>query len=282
MIKQTNPVWNINILEYGTRFSKMPGEKTNLFYGVELEVEPKALFKHITPTTTSITECAKKVVDEIGTLVNVRGDCSVSFGFEIVSVPATLRFHKEVLWKDFFDNSGKELKATDATGLHIHFSRDALTTKQLAKCIYFVHETGNSGFLSAIAGRRVYSEAKWAKQRKKIYKKGQENTLINEETGQRGALGISSHFNGTTCEMRIFKSNPTKAGVLQALEFVDAMITYCGDCPNDEQALTHMAFKEWFSFSGIKDSYPYLYDNMLLHGFVAKPKGWRVLMQAAG
>lgn len=256
--EQTSPIWQVDVLSYTTKFSKIEGENTKLFYGVELEVEP------ISDTIFNRREIAQACLDDIGEYVNIREDDSVPSGFEIVTVPCSLNFHKEVLWKDFFNKSGSALKASDRTGLHIHFSREALTDKQLAKCIYFVHETTNSGFLSKIAGRRVWAEARWTKQRKKSYAAGYESAIIDSERGARGALSVSGHYSGTTCEMRIFKSNPSKQGVLQALEFVDALIKYCGECPDNEKYLHYKEFVSWFDGTNQKDKYPYFSDNLLL------------------
>jgi hypothetical protein len=200
----------------------------------------------------------------------------LKYGFEIVTVPATLNFHREKLWGNFFEASAQYVKASERTGLHIHFSRDGVNNKQLAKCLYFMHETVNGKFLTKIAGRTVDSGASWCRQRKKKYNGTTEDIadIINEETGgNRGACSISERNDGKTVEVRIFRSNPTRQGVMQALEFVAAVIEYCGLCGDKESDLTEKAFCNWFELNEKTLSYPYLTINLREQGLACiEPK----------
>jgi hypothetical protein len=268
-------LYSEDVTQFSTAFSKMPNEETKLFYGVELEVYPDE--------TIDRWAAARNCERDIGKYVNTRNDLSIPGGFEIVTVPATLKFHRQVIWDNFFNLAGKDLNNNGPTGLHIHFSREAVTNTQLAKAIYFMHETTNSAFLSKIAGRRVADNSTWCKQTKKKYNATEvsENEIIQSESNVRTALCVSKHYRGTTCEMRIFKSAPSKAGVLQALDFVDCLLKYCLDCPNDEKALSGKTFSVWFSDTLQKETYPWLYDNLVRLNIIKeqKIKGWKLLMR---
>lgn len=263
-----------NILEMDG-FKTMPYETNNkLFYGVELEVET------LLNNWGAVGKAAEEADKDLHGHVNIRPEGTVSHGFEIVTIPATLAFHKQKLWGSFFENGAQLVHASERTGLHVHFSRDALTEKQLAKVIYFIHDTGNGKFLSKVAGRAVSRDANWCRQRQKTFdgtpEKSQE--IIREETiSGRGCISISSHYAGKSVECRIFKSNPTRQGVFQALEFLDALIAYCAKCSDAENSLSHTNFIDWFQSNSMKLQYPYFYENLVKTGSLEK--GWRVLLK---
>lgn len=242
-------------------------QSNNLFYGVELEINPSR------DSGAPFAEIVTKSLETIGESANIRPEGSCPYGYELVTIPATLLYHKTLLWKEYFANAAMHVEAGDGTGLHIHFSREALTPAQLAKVIYFIHETPNSRFLSKIAGRRVWAGAEWCKQSKKIYNGSEQGlaSIVASESGQRRAIGISSHYNGRSVECRIFKSNPTEQGVFQALEFLDALIQYAGVCDNNEEALQYKAFLDWYKDTGKKTQYPYLYNNLVHLDYVEGP-----------
>lgn len=262
-----------NVLDLPS-YLTMDYEKDNkLFYGMELEVNSNDR------NTQSQYRAAIEVNKDLGQHANIRGEGSCNFGFEIVTVPATLAYHKQKLWGNFFNNSAKLVDGEGNVGIHIHFSREATTPKQLAKTFYFIHETTNSGFLSKIAGRRVYAGANWCTQRKKFYvdRPETEQRILQEEYGSRSAISVSGHYEGKSVECRIWKSNPTEAGVFQALEFMDAVLNYCSISPNTEGALSDTAFIQWFQDRQMKTHYPYLYENMVKLNLIEK--GWRLLLR---
>ena len=94
----------------------------------------------------------------------LKGDGSLSNGFEIVTAPATLNAHKKY-WKPFFD-SGDEainhLKSwnTDTSGIHVHISKSALSQSNIGKILVFINDVKNEDFINHIAGR---SSNQWAK-----------------------------------------------------------------------------------------------------------------------
>lgn len=266
-------------------FKTMSYEKDNkLFYGVELEIEcERGVFASLAKrvrgqqymTREEIAAIVEKAMNEYAVL---KVEHTVNNGFEIVTTPLTLDMHRCIVWDDMFKKSRGMLNTPRNCGMHIHFSRDATTPQQLAKMIYFMHETTNSGFLSKIAGRKVYAGAEWCKQRKKVIPNTETVTpeeaaqhIIGAEDRQRGAIGVSGRFAGKSVEVRIFAANAKKASIVQGLEFVDALIRYCEGCSLTEKALSYDAFMQWFTTKNMQQQYPTFNDNLLRLGIVEKP-----------
>ena len=208
----------VNVLHIYNKFCTTEDEKDNkLFYGVELE----CYNKHSHGAAVQI----KSVLDLENAVYGhaiLKPDC----GFEIVTVPSTLRYHKEVLWNKFFSGVSEHYSGGNGCGLHIHISRDAMEPLHLAKVICFINEAINTNFLTGIAGRSVGSGASWCAQVTNI-RRNVDGMLNSTYASKSHAMQISGRNNGKTAELRIFQSDPTKQGLFQALEFTDAVIKYC-------------------------------------------------------
>lgn len=248
-----------DVLKYCTGFKKMEGETTNLFYGIELEVGGRIY--------TDKAENARAVIGDMGDNAILKEEgCVMHKGFEIVTVPATLRYHKEKLWEKFFKNSVKCMSSrSHGWGLHIHFSRNALSNAHLAKVIYFLHEPINASLLVLMAGRNLDFGRRQVK--KDYYMDGVEG-IIRKATHTRDAISVSHRTNGNTCEVRIFKSQTSKKLLFKALEFLDALIQYCGQCGDSVGVLQAKPFLEWFMHNNKGTEYPYLRQFLARRGYV--------------
>lgn len=245
-------------------FLTMPYEKTNnLFYGVELECYQFG-------ESGSIKQVKSFLNLEYAIYGHaiIKPDC----GCEIVTVPATLRYHKEVLWNKFFNGVHKGFKGATGAGLHIHVSRNAMTPLQLAKVICFMNEPVNSQFLANIGGRPVVGEGSgWCQQKQNI-PRNVDAMLAATYSSKSNAMQISGRNSGNTAELRIFQSNPTQQGVFQALEFLDAMIKYCAKYGDLEKEISYKAFVAWFVEGNFKNEYPYLYNNLVRLSYITPVK----------
>jgi hypothetical protein len=117
--------------------------------GIEIEVIPRKLADE--------TRILDKFVDlkEDGTLRNAAG---LPDGFEIVSKPATLSVHKELIpWKLFFETVGEKMKVWDdlRCGMHVHISKEALNPIVIGGMMMFINRPENRGFIKEIAGRDI-------------------------------------------------------------------------------------------------------------------------------
>ena len=246
-------------------FKAMPDEKDNkLFYGVELECRVHSYRESV--QHKALSNFPKSAV------LKPDGD------FEIVTIPATLNYHREVLWNRFFDEANGA--ATDCIkcknrltecGLHIHFSRGALTELQLAKVMCFINEGCNKTFVENVAGRE---ENCWNK-KIPLFEKSVK-TVIDKYMHNKGmAIHISRRNSNKTVEVRIFQGIPTRQQVMQSLEFVDALIRYCKRHGNVAKEIKYTSFVEWFDTNCMELHYPHLHETLMAHKYVAKqqPRG---------
>lgn len=289
---------------------------TTLYFGVELEVITREYGEK--PYRASV-KASGLALDKFAIL---KRDGSLDeYGYEIVTVPATLAYHRTVGWNKFFcepDETGVIPASRVVSwkrpccGLHVHMSKAAMTTLQLAKLLVFMHSDENAWFLTKIAGRPVGDGChdRYYRQSKKGFGVSRDvnnkivpvvntsteyydrNTSCSEHSS---AATISTRNQGKTVEIRIFKGNVTKHGVIRALEFCAALVEWCGvasvrateyktdgatpfqkqmqkrgikvavGCTNSVKFSTPSAvdFIKWFDNQDIRGRYPDLWRHML-------------------
>lgn len=191
------------------------------FFGVELEVEVRR--------TSGVEDAAKATLDGLGRdFVMLKSDASISRGFEIVSAPATLEFHRS-RWVPFLENKPKAIVGweTQTCGMHVHISRPKgvrrggrtdLGSLHLGKMLVFMNNPEHRQEIVAIAGRQSH----WGKFGQKNLKDG----LAREYTDRYSAVNTN---NQNTLEIRIFRSTTSPAGFMRNLEFCHAMFYFTRD-----------------------------------------------------
>ena len=204
-----------------------------------------------------------------------KGDGSLSRGFEMVTAPCTLAYHRERI--DELFNSGvlrdDEGKAyvkgwnTDTAGMHIHLDRKMLSSVQLGKLLVFINNEFNRKFIERIAGRSetFYEDSSCTSyavmRKKKIADGGQRNYNKYE------AVNVAHQ---STVELRIFRSNLTKDGILRALEFSYALVDFLqqNTCRVSDQH--YKEFLKWFNRSPQnRASYPYFFGWLVRKGYLS-------------
>lgn len=221
-------------------FKALPYEKAGnfeqniVYYGVELEVNPINADK--------INAVAKLVHTDLTTdFAMLKLDSSIGNGFEIVTAPATLAYHRGTgeykgAWDKFFDDSAKLCCSwtTDRCGMHVHISKNAfLSPTHLGKMSAFYHSAGNKEFIIRVAGRDSdYGKfnTKHNPFTSKILKTDTTAPSIplnavfkSGKSYERGAVNLHKK---DTIEIRIFKGNTSKVGFFKNLEFVDSVFEY--------------------------------------------------------
>lgn len=289
------------IIAHYNMFKSMPGENTKLFMGVELETVFKKAPQWGVPqiglpqppgpaTNTPFANAVELDAAVVATAEWVRqrlnGHAILkpehSNGFEIVTCPATLNYHRSVLWNGFFQEASEMLEGRPGCGLHVHFSRDAVTPEQLARIGFFYHEPCNYEFLTRMAGRIVDKEGQvYNKAIKKTFIDGQPEATIREidNGGNRQHTSITANTPlggytsdasklSKTLEVRIFQSVVNRNHVMASLEFVHAVVAYMEKCPNIEAEMTHQRFVQWFVETSQMVTYPYLYCNLMAKEYI--------------
>lgn len=226
------------------------------YYGVELEV----MCRKDTPKEI-LFDIEKKCLKDF---CIVKSDSSIgtpdSTGFEICTVPATYRAHKEH-WLPFFDEktgSARHLKSwiTNKCGIHIHISRMAFTKGHLARFVNFVNAGVNKDFVSELAGR---TNSSYCQMDSKYTIMDVMRNEINTGKGH-GKYSAVNLSNAATVEVRIFRGNTRKAGFFKCLEFVDSLVQYTRDCGYSRDSLHYDKYLEYLCKNGNGRDYSNLMD----------------------
>lgn len=248
-----------------------------LRYGLELEV--------LRRNPVRMQDACVRVASSVSGDAIIKSDSSIGVdGFEIVTIPATLEYHRTKLWNRFFKTEGDgkspaqlvQSWGTGVCGLHIHITRAAMTKMQLSKLLVFYHDDKNNAFLSRIAGRAVGPDAHYCKTAKKKLR----SQVSLECEDHHDAITISARNRGKTAEVRIFRGNATRHGIMRCLEFVDATVKWCAQ--NGIGELSWKSFLVWLNQETVRSQYPELWKHLIQLGYLKtkhKSKNADVLLE---
>ena len=219
------------------------GENSNaddLFYGVELEVDCGG-------ETDSTAADVMDILNDDKLFVYCSHDGSLNNGFEIITQPATLIYHKEFI--DKYKRAFKHLVAlgyrshdTSTAGIHVHFSRDFYKENEednIAKLLYLVEKFWDD---IVVFSRRDYRTLE------RYAKKMDTSSVLkaldfvdswnktDDHDGHYYAVNIS---NPNTIELRFFRGTLNTLTFEAILEFTDSLVRTAKDKSVSElQALT--------------------------------------------
>jgi len=200
------PKWNFHTLD---KTEGLRGRE--LFLGFEIETKMPV---------TSIPGNAKFVLkhSDNENLFYLKDDSTIDGGFEIVSHPATLDFHKSREYKKLFSDlikRGCRSHNTETCGLHVHINRTFLSETDKIKMAMFVYS--QKANIIKIARRDCLQWSRFKDIRKLIKK---ELPLSRE---RYEALNFT---NRKTIELRTFKGTLKYDTFIATLEFVDSTIKF--------------------------------------------------------
>lgn len=188
-------------------------------YGLELEVQNRS-----GENSNNMAGRVHEVLNpsgDLGEYCYFERDGSIGEGFELITQPAGLDTHRSKL--DLFLNN-EELKRGLRSheggncGLHIHVGRQYLTQAQIYRIQSFLNDVRNEGLIRKISRRYGNSYARFRPEMGKL-------SPIGKNNGERyEALNVT---NRETVEFRIFRGSLRYESVIAALEFVDALLTFC-------------------------------------------------------
>lgn len=285
---------------------------TTMYMGVELEVTPnRAAYDYLREKLRDVphdnfshegTMFSANICDRFlrkKKMGIVKSDSSTNYGFEIVTIPGTLAWHREK-WQGFFKEDYPEMlqflapsswvagwinnhitlkrppwystdmnsqHTTPTCGIHIHVSRAALTPLQFGKIVTFMGNRNNLDFVEKIAGRK---EVDYAKYYPKTITEGYKLSPSLHQSAEIKGYNVSSHedrrysainliSDKPTIEFRIFRSNVAKGGFMKNLDFVHAFCTWCKTVSMQE--LNVSCFIEFVEEK--KGEYPWLYRYLV-------------------
>lgn len=209
------------------------------YYGVELEVEVDIRSKFVKnyasaytvesernrlflPTSNEDrnTPIAHFVCDSMLPYVQdfciIKRDGSLENGMEVVSLPMSLDLHR-TKWDAFFENASKHgLRIYKSCGMHVHASRENLTSLQIGKVLAFLHDPANIEFIKIISDR--YPPKKYANISNKC--------KIADYKRHNNRYDGFNLTNSVTVEFRIFKGTLDKERMLVNIEFCAALLGF--------------------------------------------------------
>ncbi len=194
--------------------------KPDLFLGWELECYPVG-------GQLARPKAVEAIRAAFGEFCIVKADSTIEQGMEIVSVPATLAWHRDYAVQFLRAMKGKlEGWKHDTAGIHVHVGLKETTPLTRARLATFSTDPGSQAFLTHIAGRvpNHYSQREQQKTLSAIGKR-------NAPEGRYAALNFQTGEK-ETMEWRMFRSNVSPLGFLKNLEFVHAVTFWARDAGN--------------------------------------------------
>jgi hypothetical protein len=237
-------------------------EEPNLrLFGVELEVEMNSRgCRQDSVDRWALAQEVKEAVGEDFVVMKEDGSLNengkysdpgaIYAGFEIVSAPADFAVHKQK-WQ-LLENMPhfKHLRAwdTETCGMHVHVSRDALSTLQIGRILTFMTHEDNKKFIAKVAGRgenkycrilhkeKISSDLQYGESevRDGIEYIKATYQIPRCDDNRRQAVNIT---NEKTIEFRVFRGTIHPRHIIRNMEFVDAMCNYCYPCTRSFKAL---------------------------------------------
>lgn len=236
-----------SIVLYGTGDLKM---------GVELEVEAE--------DWDDMDEAVHKVYSAMngheysneGDYVYLKEDGSLgSYGFEIVTQPASLEYHQEKFGRLLDEGIPCRSYIGGSCGCHVHIGRGEVNDATIANLYIFMNHDQNRNFLRHIAKRYDVGFSKKKNLEKKHYLTARNKNNGGFSTERYEFLNL---LNRETIEFRIFRGNLKKSSFLTYLEFVDALVRFMRQADN----LPRQATRFWWFVDNVLKSQNPLWTNL--------------------
>lgn len=221
-------------------FTKLESDIDNpLFLGAEMEVDKGG----------EDDDNAKYVIDNLENCYVVH-DGSLRDGFEIVTHPATLNYHKQMNYAEVFKelvNKGYKAHDTTTCGLHIHFNRDYLSSSKtiqdlcITKILFLLERYCDN--IEKLARRQSNKYSNNIKRNK------EDDSLLDLlYKAKSGGMYNSAKYNsvnlmhGKTVELRMFKGTLKYETYMATLEFVKNLVDISKQTPLDD--IQQVTFEE--------------------------------------
>lgn len=203
------------------------------------------------PTISAVAQRIAK--SRYGHFCNLRSEYYATF--EMVSVPATLNFHRKTIEK-YLDMSG--FTSNWNNGMHVHISKKSFNELTLIKFISFINNKYNRDFIEFVAGRKLNNFCAPNKYIDFItFDKDRGNLILKAKHGTGKYCAVNT-VPRTTVELRIFKAPTNKEKLISNLEFTEALVNFV----NSFEKLQVSAFIKYVWEN--KNKYKYLCNDLLI------------------
>ena len=179
-----------------------------------------------------------------------KSDGSLSYGIELVTVPAVYEEHVKSL-DEFFSDFPDSLCVERSCGLHIHVSRAPFNLPTQGRLIAFMNNPSNAKFLENIGDREFNSYSKQDTSRSVA-------TILRGGGDRYNVLNLN---NKATLEFRLFKGTKNFTTVKRSMQFCLAICEYCKNLTMPiKEFIKHENFVEWLKTQ--RKVYPELADKL--------------------
>ena len=217
---------NAEIIFYGEK-----DRKHFLHMGCELEVDSDSRVPR--------EEIAKGVRERLSSFVELEHDGSLSsYGFEIVTFPATLQYHLDMMprYRETFQylmDSGMQSHDVGRCGLHCHIDRRYLGKKEdstIAKLLYLFEKFRSE--LTRFSRRTDGQLSDWCRFRKENYS-GEAGWIKKAIYDSKNGYGYRDRYyainltNCETIEFRLFRGTLNIETFEATLKFIHRLVTLC-------------------------------------------------------
>lgn len=210
------------------------GEDSNFYLGLELEL-------NIEDCCLNPADLASEVLAMLP-YAYAKKDRSIPHGFELVTHPATLKYHSfswmgiVSAWNDV--EIKYRLCCADITGMHVHLSRAFFSPMQLAKLVYFINHDNNMDFLTYVAQRPLRH---WARRDKTPNQTGGIRKAL---TGQLDRFRVLNCNPADTVELRLFNGSSKIDEIMKNLQFAHSLAHWIKQADN-RQCADYRYFINW-------------------------------------
>lgn len=220
------------------------------YLGVELEIDE----------SDNIMECAKAIKDVMPEdFVYMEHDGSLENGFEIITQPATFKYHCSI--ENRYNEMSKiALKYgfrshdTITCGLHVHFNRDYFSFNvsqqeyelRIMKLLYLVEKFWNE--LTKFSRRSQDSLKRWADK----YDESPENIVENMKASKLARYKAVNLTNENTIEFRLFKGTLKISTFMATLEMCNNLIQISKNTTNIED-LQNIKWEDLLTSESLKN-----------------------------
>jgi len=219
---------NIHVHDYKPNPNFLPTyDNTELYLGVELE----------TDKYNSYTTAAAKLVELNQSQYYLKEDGSLSYGFEVVTHPATLEYHQKTMpWdkiSEIVTSHDGRSHETITCGLHVHFNKDyyGYNSDEIdyntMKLLYLFE--CHWGHLVKFSRRRELELAAWAKRYHAdcdTLTRRKEGITLIKQYKRYGRFYAVNLENDCTIEIRIFKGTLNVVTLLACIELTAFLVNF--------------------------------------------------------
>lgn len=244
---------HIKIHDYSYKPEPIFHGNDNRFFGVELEIDDGGC------DSDNAEEILLIANNEYEDRLYIKKDGSIDDGFELVSQPMTLEYHKNSMpWKEIMNESismGYLSHNVATCGLHCHVNRTAFgsTVEEqedvIARILYFVELHWTE--LLKLSRRTVSQMARWAS-RYEVSRTNPKDMIEDIKKDNYNRYRCVNITNSSTVEFRMFRGTLRYNTFIATLELVDLICNIALTRTDDE--ITNLS---WDSFVSEIDTEKY-------------------------